>query len=114
MSQSTTTAGSQSSQNETCDQVLRLNYPDRQDEYPSQDSFVPLTQLPDEKPNQPSTQTSNGSVCYDSLSATPTPNSEDDVKKAIAKINTDLSKHGYKAFVHGNTHFMFKTYPFDL
>ncbi len=125
MSQSTTSAGSQT-QNDICEQRLRRDYPDRQDAYSSQESFsfsqnVPLTQL------SHNSIKSDASVCPDSLksvSATPTPkeeeedqtrkDDEDKMRKAIAKMNADLTRHGYQAFVHENTHFIFRTFPFDL
>lgn len=135
MSQSTTTAGSQASQEDTMNQGLWLigqNYnpdpecPDRQ-EYvlSSQESIapcslgVPLTQVSEPSP---SSATPNASL-YDpmllfarplstqSVSATPTPpDGHERLRSAITRMNADMEKHGYIAFVRGNTHIMFKTY----
>lgn len=121
MSQSTTTDGSQHpfSQNETVDPNMHLRYPDRLEfaYTPSEESFVACSL------DVPLTQMSEAVVAQSlSVSATPSPVSpqeqerdkQEKVKKDIARMNEEFTKHKYEAFVHKNMHLMFKVYPFDL
>ena len=136
MSQSTTTAGSQASQEDTYNQGLYLiernyipdpDYPDRLDfAYSSQDSIapcslgVPLTQLSEHSPPLQMPNSVNPSdhtammeppLSTQSVSATPTPpDGHEKLREGLAKMNNDLRRHGYDAFVRGSTHYMIKTY----
>jgi len=114
MSQSTTTAGSQysQSQNETYDQRWRTDYPDRQEyNFDSSQEYVPCSlQVPLSQTSQQSKEGAAMTDSQQSVSATPSPDGHDNLRRAIAKMNENMRKQGYEAFVHNNTHFMFKTY----
>ena len=111
---------SQISANDTCDQRLMLNYPDRQDEMVAEstdESFaaftveVPLSQTTDQ--------------CSTPVNSCPPPLAqsharsftEEEIRKVredITEMNSRFTEHGYEAFVHNKMHLIFKIYPFDL
>lgn len=126
MSQSTTDSLStpvQCSQNDTYDERLRLNYPDRQDD------MVP--ESTDESFAASSMASATSITSITSITpVTPVPNAsqqvrtqttrtftEEEIQKVkddIAEMNQRFVQHGYEAFVHNKMHLIFKVYPFDL
>jgi hypothetical protein len=93
--------------------------------YSSQESIaycslgVPLTQLSDHSQMPNSVNPSDPMLMHthistpstQSVSATPTPSDgHEKLREVIAKMNNDLQRLGYDAFVRGSTHYMIKTY----
>ena len=136
MSQSTTTDGQSQtpvqcsqteSQNETYDQRLRFNYPDRQEEMVAEstdESFAPCSVNSEmsASPVQTGVQLESSETIetIETIETTTTHTrtfTEEEIQKVrddINEMNQRFAQHGYEAFVHNKMHFIFRVFPFDL
>ena len=131
MSQSTTTDGQSQtpvqcsqteSQNETYDQRLRFNYPDRQEEMVAEstdESFAPCSVNSEmsASPVQTSVQLESSETIETTTTHTPRIFTEEEIRKVrddINEMNQRFAQHGYEAFVHNKMHLIFRVFPFDL
>jgi hypothetical protein len=92
------------------DQPQWEELPDRQEyNFDSSQEYVPSSlQMPLTQQSQQSKQGAADS--QQSVSATPSQDGYDNLRSTIKKMNEEFRKYGYEAFVHNNTHFIFKTY----